>query len=50
MVEWYRGYDELDAIRRDIEALVAHVVTAVAGLPLASYDGRAINVAPPWPG
>jgi len=49
MVEWYRGYDDLDAIQRDTEELVAHVVTAVAGLPLASYGGRAINVAPPWP-
>jgi len=49
MVEWYRAYADLDAIIRDTEELVAHVVTAVAGQPLASSGGRAINVAPPWP-
>ncbi|MBA3456161.1 MAG: EF-P lysine aminoacylase GenX [Deltaproteobacteria bacterium] len=49
MVEWYRGYADLEAIIRDTEELVAHIVTAVAGQPLASYAGRAINVAPPWP-
>lgn len=49
MVEWYRGYDELDTIRRDTEALVAAVVTAVAGAPIARVAGRAIDVTPPWP-
>ena len=49
MVEWYRGYADLEAILRDTEELVAHVVTAIAGQPLASYGGHAINVAPPWP-
>ncbi len=49
MIEWYRGYADLEAIVRDTEELVAHVVTAVAGQPLASFGDRAINVAPPWP-
>ncbi len=49
MVEWYRGFAELDAIVRDTEELVAAVVTAVAGAPVARVAGRAIDVAPPWP-
>ncbi|HEX3473611.1 MAG TPA: EF-P lysine aminoacylase EpmA [Kofleriaceae bacterium] len=49
MVEWYRGFAELDAIARDTEQLVAAVLTAVAGSPVARVAGRAIDVAPPWP-
>jgi elongation factor P--(R)-beta-lysine ligase len=49
MVEWYRGFAELDTIARDTEELVAAVVTAVAGSPVARVAGRAISVAPPWP-
>jgi lysyl-tRNA synthetase class 2 len=46
MVEWYRGYAELDAIIDDTEQLVAHVVRAVTG---ASLVGSHIDVTPPWP-
>jgi elongation factor P--(R)-beta-lysine ligase len=49
MVEWYRGFAELDAIVRDTEELVAAVVQAVAGAPIARVAGRSIDVAPPWP-
>ncbi|HEX4422160.1 MAG TPA: EF-P lysine aminoacylase EpmA [Kofleriaceae bacterium] len=49
MVEWYRGFAELDAIVADTEALVAEVVTAVAGAPVARIAGRAVDVTPPWP-
>jgi lysyl-tRNA synthetase class 2 len=49
MVEWYRGFAELDAIARDTEELVAAVVTAVAGSPVARVAGRRIDVSPPWP-
>jgi elongation factor P--(R)-beta-lysine ligase len=61
MVEWYRGFAELDAIVRDTEELVAEVVRAVAGATtgatnatpdaalIARVDGRAIDVSPPWP-
>lgn len=49
MIEWYRGFAELEAIVRDTEHLVAAVVTAVAGAPIARVGGRAISVAPPWP-
>jgi lysyl-tRNA synthetase class 2 len=49
MVEWYRGYAELDAIAADVEALVAHVCRAVSGRPIARVAGREIDVTPPWP-
>ena len=52
MVEWYRGFAELDAIVRDTEELVAQVVRAVAGAPdaapMARVAGRSIDVSPPW--
>jgi elongation factor P--(R)-beta-lysine ligase len=62
MVEWYRGFAELDAIVRDTEELVAAVVhalgpggpsgggaAAAATVPIARVSGRAIDVTPPWP-
>jgi lysyl-tRNA synthetase class 2 len=51
MIEWYRGFAELDAIASDTEALVAEVVRAVTGAepPLARIAGRTIDVSPPWP-
>lgn len=49
MVEWYRGWDELPAIARDVEELVARVCTAVAGRPIARWGGREFDVTPPWP-
>ncbi len=49
MVEWYRGYAELDAIIRDTEELVVAVIGSVSGTPLARVSGRSIDVTPPWP-
>jgi lysyl-tRNA synthetase class 2 len=55
MIEWYRGFAELDAIRSDTEQLVAAIVAAVGppvgqcGAPMAQVSGRAIDVTPPWP-
>ena len=49
MVEWYRAFAELDAIVRDTEELVAHVVRAVAGDAVARVGARTIDVSPPWP-
>jgi lysyl-tRNA synthetase class 2 len=49
MVEWYRGFADLDAIVCDTEQLVAAVITAVAGTPVARAGGRSIAVSPPWP-
>jgi lysyl-tRNA synthetase class 2 len=53
MIEWYRGFDELESIIRDTEQLVSAVVTAIAGSPTArvrtSSAVREIDVTPPWP-
>jgi len=49
MVEWYRGFAELDAIVRETEELVAHVVRAVNGLAIARVGGKSIDVTAPWP-
>nr|MBA3397105.1 hypothetical protein [Deltaproteobacteria bacterium] len=49
MIEWYRGFADLDAIASDTEALVAAVVGAVTGTTMARVGGRAIDVTPPWP-
>jgi len=57
MVEWYRGFAEIDDIVRDTEELVAEVVRAVASAPgdapgaapVARVAGRSIDVSPPWP-
>jgi lysyl-tRNA synthetase class 2 len=49
MVEWYRAFAELDAIVRDTEELVAHVVRAVAGVAIARVGTRSIDVSSPWP-
>ena len=42
MVEWYRGFAELDDIIADTEQLVSEVVRAVGGT-------SRIDVTPPWP-
>ncbi len=49
MIEWYRAFAELDAIARDTEELVAHVVTAITGGTIVRAGGLSIDVAPPWP-
>ncbi len=49
MIEWYRAWDDLEAIIGDTEALVAAVVTAVHGAPVARVGGRSFDVTPPWP-
>lgn len=49
MVEWYRAWASLDAILDDTEGLVAEVVTAVRGAPIARVGGRDLDVTPPWP-
>lgn len=49
MIEWYRAFADLDAIIRDTEELVAAVVTAVAGRPIARLGARELDVTPPWP-
>ncbi|HEY5948091.1 MAG TPA: EF-P lysine aminoacylase EpmA [Kofleriaceae bacterium] len=48
MVEWYRAYAGLDAIIDDTEQLVAAVVRATTGVPVARLGSQDIDVRPPW--
>jgi lysyl-tRNA synthetase class 2 len=54
MIEWYRAHAGIDAIVDDTEQLVASVVDAIAGKPVARVAGRgggavrSIDVTPPW--
>jgi elongation factor P--(R)-beta-lysine ligase len=49
MLEWYRGWAELDEVLRDTEELVAELAREVAGSTRLSYAGRAVDLEPPWP-
>jgi lysyl-tRNA synthetase class 2 len=49
MLEWYRAWDDLEAIIDDTEALVAHVATAVNGRPEVRVGDRVIAVDGRWP-
>jgi len=49
MVEWYRAWAGIEDILADTEALVAEVVTAVRGAPIARVGGRELDVTAPWP-
>jgi len=48
MVEWYRAFAGIDAIVDDTEQLVAAVVRAITGVPVANVGGRDVDVRPPW--
>ena len=48
MIEWYRAHAGIDAIVDDTEQLVAAVLRAVKGSPVAVVAGRDIDVRPPW--
>jgi elongation factor P--(R)-beta-lysine ligase len=48
MIEWYRAFAGIDAIVDDTEQLVAAVVRAVSGVPVAKVGERDIDVRPPW--
>ena len=49
MVEWYRAWDDLDAVLADTEELVAEAARAVRGAATVVAGGRIIDVTPPWP-
>ncbi len=48
MLEWYRAWEDLDAVIDDTEALVAHVATAVNGRPTVRVGDRTIAVDGRW--
>ncbi len=49
MIEWYRGWDTLETIAHDTEALVHDLAVAHRGSPTVFVEGRAIDVTLPWP-
>ncbi len=49
MVEWYRAFDHLDTIMKDMESLVHTVVRAVSHASTVKIGARTIDVTPPWP-
>ncbi|MEZ4402185.1 MAG: EF-P lysine aminoacylase EpmA [Kofleriaceae bacterium] len=48
MLEWYRAWQDLEAVAQDTEALVAHVARAVNGRPTVQVGERRIDVGAPW--
>jgi elongation factor P--(R)-beta-lysine ligase len=46
MVEWYRAFDSYEALMTDCEALVAALS---GGAEALLYQGREIDLCPPWP-
>jgi lysyl-tRNA synthetase class 2 len=49
MLEWYRAYAGYEEIMEDVEGLVATVAREVRGATLIPYQGREVELAPPWP-
>lgn len=49
MLELYRAYADDEDLRCEVEALVAHAATSLHGEPAATFQGRRISFAPPWP-
>jgi lysyl-tRNA synthetase class 2 len=48
MLEWYRGWAQLDEILEDTQALVEHVARAVRGEPVVEVGGKSIAVDGAW--
>lgn len=48
MLEWYRAYASYEEIMGDVEELVAAVSREVRGTTLLEYQGRRVNLRPPW--
>lgn len=48
MLEWYRAWDDLEAILDDTQALVAHVAQAVNDRPEVRVGERRFRVDGPW--
>jgi len=49
MLEWYRAYAGYEDIMADTEQLFARIAQTISGQPSLSYQGREIDLTPPWP-
>ena len=48
MLEWYRAYEGYEQIMDDVEEMVHHAAQMVIGNEQLFYQGRQINLSPPW--
>jgi lysyl-tRNA synthetase class 2 len=49
MLEWYRGFADVEAVMRDTEELVATLARGVSGAPVLHTAWGDVDVTPPWP-
>lgn len=49
LLEWYRAFATLDSLMAETEALVAQVASQVAGAWLLVFDGKPLDLTPPFP-
>jgi len=48
MLEWYRAHADYQKIMEDCEGLLSFLAGEVWGMPESSYQGKAINLSPPF--
>ena len=48
MLEWYRARHSYVHVMSDVEQLVAHVARTVCGSTSIAYQGRDLELSPPW--
>ncbi len=47
-LEWYEAYADYHVVMERVEAMLAHVARRLTGGTVISYQGREIDLAPPW--
>lgn len=47
-LEWYEAYADYNDVMERVEAMLAHVARRLTGGTVISYQGRQIDLAPPW--
>ncbi len=47
-LEWYEAYADYNVVMARVEAMLAHVARRLTGGTVISYQGRQIDLAPPW--
>ncbi|HRI56049.1 MAG TPA: lysine--tRNA ligase, partial [Anaerolineae bacterium] len=47
-LEWYEAYADYNVVMARVEAMLAHVARRLTGSTVITYQGRQIDLAPPW--
>ncbi|MBE2235817.1 MAG: lysine--tRNA ligase [Anaerolinea sp.] len=47
-LEWYEAYADYNVVMERVEAMLAHVARRLTGSTVITYQGRQIDLAPPW--